>query len=123
VASRKSRWRHDETLTEAHLRDAYTVQGLTCPESGREGGLDGTTVYRYLLRYGIRLRSSGTRPTRRDGYLRPADVLTKRYLERAVGRRNMSTDQIARETGVGRRTMRRYMELSGVAPRPEWLRR
>jgi DNA-binding XRE family transcriptional regulator len=113
VGSGEGRLWYRDTLTRKYLRDAYTRRGLTRPEIAAEVGVDQRTVHRYLVRFGMPLRSSGTRATRRDEHLRPADRLTKRYLAEAIGRRKLSIGQVVEETGLPIRECSATCDLTG----------
>jgi hypothetical protein len=98
----------DEEVSEERLHG----RGLTCPEIAAEVGVDQRTVHRYLLREAIPLRA-----TRRNGCVRPADRLTKRYLTGAISSRQLSVAQVAEKTRFAWVTVRHNMRIHRVACR------
>jgi uncharacterized protein YerC len=101
------------------LRDAYLVQGRSCADIGREVGASPNTIDRRLHALGIPVRTPGEVGGRRDPLVIPKEVLTKKFLSDALGRKKLSLIQIAGQTGFSVQTVSRYAHRFGI-PIPAW---
>ena len=101
------------------LRDAYVVEGRSCADIGREMGASPNTIDRRLHALGIPVRTPGEVGARRDPLVVPRDVLTRKFLSDALGRKKLSLKQIARQTGFSVQTVSRYAHRYGI-PIPAW---
>jgi hypothetical protein len=85
------------------LRDAYVVQGRSCADIAREVGANPNTVNRRLHALGIPVRSPWATRARGDPDSRPEDVLTKKYLSEALGKKTLTAVQVAEQPSPFRR--------------------
>jgi hypothetical protein len=96
------------------LRDAYVGRGRSCADIGREVGVSATTIDRRLHALGIPARDPGVVGGRRDPLVLPGDMLTKKFLSDALGRKKLSLRQIGRQTGFSAATVSSYAHQHGI---------
>jgi hypothetical protein len=80
-------------------------------------GLHFMTVRRRMIEYGIRRRNMGTRPAHGDQLQRPAEVLTRRFLQATYQPKAMTTIQISAKTGFNPSTVK-VLPAPGGHPDP-----
>jgi DNA-binding CsgD family transcriptional regulator len=87
---------------------------MSIPDIAKELGTNLRVVHRRLIEHGIPRRNPGTRPAQGDPRQRPATVLTPEFLVEAYKRKQMTTLQIAAQTGFSVDSVSYYLRRAGI---------
>jgi transposase len=99
------------------LVDLYVERGLSMPQVGAELGVSRTAVRARMVELGIPRRFRSPGPAWRGPYRSPAEILTRRYLLDVYRGQGTTVNAIAAQTGISTATVRRYLDLHGIARR------
>jgi DNA-binding CsgD family transcriptional regulator len=87
---------------------------MSIPDVAKELGTNIRTVHRRMIEHGIPRRNPGTRPAHGGPRRRPATALTPKFLVEAYERKQMTTGEIAAQTGFSVDSVRYYLARAGI---------
>jgi DNA-binding CsgD family transcriptional regulator len=101
--------RKSDILTEALLRELYLSQNKTLQEIAIEYGFQTIIIKNLMERYGIERIST----------LRKSDILTERLLRELYISQNKTLEEIGKEYGFSKQTIKVLMEKCGITRRSQ----